>query len=674
MPTDNCCINVDYFNQNITYPILNTSVPQTVESTMTLLSGWDTTTRTVTLSTATVRTSVIETPAANFIWNSPLSGWNYDTNEYDEHSRGARPFWGKAYDDASQATKFKGVDVAGGGLRLVNEYTFISQPPPSNIVINTNGAVTYHRRDSEPFTWAQKIRYNTHVAVNSWNKLIIDNTAVSTLSATLNNNLLELVVEETQTPSDLVLSIDSGSPLLLNYYAVSGFRWQQPVTNTSLGVPPTGGVWIPAVSGELIEPTAPHKHLTNRHFPTVAAVPYPSQFYTVDDVGGYMLPKNLGVSTFVSKARNSKLTTNYITPIGQDRGLTRVFQDPNSFDANYGFTNADQNQVIITKQTDSRWMKGAITEWSKAGTIITSQDHQEFVPYQTEYEAYKHNSKGLRRQGDDYDPWHGETNSTWKDSERWPPNYKGQYPIQQWYEQFDVGDNQVFIWKTDIFNNEYFLLKDTESKTIYEKRQDVGDIWVRNSGGVIASGDKALKDTLDKFLYTSIDAGVLSLDVWFDTLFIESPTSLGISKILFDYDTGEISGTADLSKEIPLCGRWFAGTWLHEAEKRVTIAVLASADNSGTTYFYPELYFLDLNSMELARVSFNADAKVATAFTASLTAIERPILTYSTSRQVYNISFTGTADIQGMYFSTIDVSKRGNQYSVSQAACISPVA
>ena len=39
-----------------------------------------------------------------------LSGWNYTTHTFDGHSAGARPFWGKAYDNASNQTKFKGIE------------------------------------------------------------------------------------------------------------------------------------------------------------------------------------------------------------------------------------------------------------------------------------------------------------------------------------------------------------------------------------------------------------------------------------------------------------------------------------------------------------------------------------------------------------------------------------
>jgi hypothetical protein len=63
-----------------------------------------------------------------------------------------------------------------------------------------------------------------------------------------------------------------------------------------------------------IVPLAPYANLTNRYYPTVATLPNnPANFLTEGQIGGYFLPKNLGVSTYLTKDITYSLDTSQLS-------------------------------------------------------------------------------------------------------------------------------------------------------------------------------------------------------------------------------------------------------------------------------------------------------------------------------------------------------------------------
>jgi len=287
---------------------------------------------------------------------------------------------------------------------------------------------------------------------------------------------------------------------------------------------------------------------------TDASVPYIGNLYTKRESGGYFIPQMLGVTNYLGRGRTHVLDTlDTISTNEQVRGLTRVFQNKDLYTSDFGLTNDDQLTPVSAIDIDARWMKASVTEWIKAGTIINAREVQDFSPYQTKYETVGNNLNGIRRQGDKYDPWHETYDDQWENSEDWPPNFRKQYNIEDWYKQFDMGDRQVYQWKTDIFGNEFALLKNNRAASIYTKKHNLGEIWTRDARNIIQPASASLVNVYNKFTHIDIGTNIYDIDVWYDTLMIWTPSAIAITKLNFDYEDNTIFALADNSHEIFLC-------------------------------------------------------------------------------------------------------------------------
>ena len=598
----------------------------------------------------------------NFILNVTLSN--------------ARPFWAVASDKDDDYTKQKGTDIWSGSPVLVDDYNFITQPVYSNMVFNGNTYIEYNKRNITPsMIWKQPVVITTEVQDKKWCKVQIDTNGVSNLSAVLYNNTNEMIVSATNIPSDIVLDVVQDNPLSINYYARNRFTWSQDVSNSSLGLPPTGGVWVPVVSGDLIVPNAPYAHLSNRHYPTYASVPSVGDLYSVKDSGGYFIPKHLGVSLAVAKNNINALDTSKINNDQSKRGITAIYRDLDIYNSDRGLTNTDQFEPVTPVSVDSSWMKASVMETQKAGMIIQAKSYQEFMPYQTKYETIKSNDNGLHRQGNDaYDPWFGELDTTWENETDWPPNWRKQYDIKGWYEQQDNGGQQVYQWKTDIFGNQYAVLKPNfQSLSIFNKKHNcVGSLWTRNARNIIQPASASLANVFTSLPSTITNeiTAVLDIDVWFDMLMVYTPTTLFFFHLDYDYDTGVISSNSDEVNYIVTENSKFGGTWLFEDDKTVTICTLLSCGNQ----IRPILRSLDLETNQISYL-YNITATDTDMSSFALSSYDHSVLTYDNITKTYNVSYIGYAPgSSGMYLTTINIRDYGEYYDIVSTKTIVPKA
>lgn len=493
-------------------------------------------------------------------------------------------------------------------------------------------------------------------------------------------NLLQLVISATNEPSDIQLDTEEDRPLLINYYARNNLTWTQHLSDNTYGIPPTGGLWVPILSGELILPSSPHAYLTNRHFPTYAAVPYIGKLYTARDTGGFFIPKMLGVSTFLSRNRVSQLDTlNTIELYPENRGTQVIYQNPNNYTTDQGLTRTDQIVPVSTIVNDQSWIKDNIAEHNRAPFINSARYHQEFNPYQTKYETTIFNEYGIRRQGDGYDPWFNKFDITWENDTDFPPNFKEQHNILEWYEQFNTTNYQIYKWKTDIYGNQFALFKQLSGLSIYEKRKAEGFIWTRDARNIVKPASASMELLYDKF-QTELQTPLLStniydIDIWYDVMMFWTPALIAIAKIDFNFETNTIFTIADNIHKLWLCDTWFAGTWFFEQDKKVTVGTLGSAEHFGKIYFYPILRELDLETNIFSLVytgSGNTDCQKLTSM--ALSAIEDPIFTYNTQTQIFNTAFIGTGyPFCGMNFVSIDVKQTGDTFNLYGIRATTPV-
>lgn len=659
--------------------------------------------QTLVTTTSTVTSTVTDyytylNPSMNFVLNVPLLGWNYTNNSYDVNAYGAKPFWAVASDEDDDYTKLKGIDIWSGSPVLVDEYNFITQPPFSKLYFNNNTYIEYNKRDIGFIVWKQPVKGIASINDTKWCDIIINTDGISNLSAFLYNNIDELIISATNKQSNLSLYTVQDEPLQINYYARNKFTWSQEISHYSLGYPPTGGLWVPIVSGELLTADAPYTNLSNRHFPTYATVPSIGDLYSTRDSGGYFIPKLLGVSTAVSKNILNKLDTSKINNDISKRGKTTIYRDLNTFYSDRGLSHADQFSPVSNIATDATWMKASVTEGLKAGIITESRDHQEFMPYETKYEILKNNNNGLYRQGADvYDPWYGDEDIEWENPVDWPANFRKQYDIKGWYDQQDKGSLQVYQWKTDIFGNQYALLKGNKFNelSIYDKKHKVpGVIWTRSTRNILQPASKSLievfKDIQPPELsatggyevstitngvttYTTyLTSGVLDIDLWFDTLMLYTSTGLYFYNLKFDYDTNTIYSIADSVNYIITQNSIYGGTWFHEQDKKVTVCTLLSCGSQ----IRPILRSLNLetNTLDIIfdKESIYTDISTSGHF---YTILDHPVFTYDYKTKTYNISYasyTENSILSGMFLNSINIKDYGNYHDIVDSKIIIP--
>lgn len=669
-----CTLNIPLYGE------LTGTIP--VSAQITNLSTQTNTSILSTLSSLELLYYIYSSDATNFILNAQLSGWNYNTSRADRTALGCRPIWVYASDEENDYTKNKGTDIWSGSPVLVDEYNFITQPPFSRLKLEGDDYVEYVKRDNGIMVWVQPISGTFSTENKQWCKIDIDTSGVSNLSSILHNNINNLLISATYQPADITLEYSNSDPLIVNYFARSPFTWSQRLTDSSLGLPPTGGVWTPIASGVCITPDAPYAYLSNRHYPTYASAPFVGELYAEKDSGGYFIPKNLGITTAVSKNRVNELSTNNISNNLNERGTTSLYRDLNVYTSDRGFTQQDQIEPVETVSVDSEWMKASIVQGQKAGMIVNARQHQEFMPYQSRYENIGSNDNGLYRQGEDsIDPWFRELDSVWENNVDWPKNWRGQYDIQGWYEQQNNSNQQVYQWKTDIFGNQYAVLKlGLDSATIHNKKHTIpGTIWTRSSRNIVVKGDESLAGVFEAIpAFSGIDissmsnttSSVLDIDVWYDTLMVYTSSALFTFHINFDFTDGTISSTSDESNYILLNNSKFGGTWFHEDDKKVTICTLASCGDQ----IRPVLRSLNLDTNELTYL-YNLTASQTSMSAYNLTGYDHPVFTYDKASKIYNISYAGYNNTKsGMYLTTINIKDYGVYCEIASAKTIVPEA
>lgn len=405
----------------------------------------------------------------NFVLNVPLSGWDYTLNSYTGTAPGIRPLWVEGTVEREDQTRYKGINIWGGSPYVVGDYLLLSQTPVSQLILNTDLPIEYNRKTLQNIYWIQPIGFTEYIYEGAaWKKLIIDTDSLLSYKFKL-NDLDSVSVTGTDIDSDIILDVlPDVAPLSINYYANSNFTWNQTLLNSTLGVPPTGGLWVPIASSQLVEANTPHAHFTNRHYPTYASAPYIGNLYSIEDVGGYFIPSMLGVSIALSRDTINALSTHYNIMHGQ---TAVIFQALNKYAMDRGLTLTSQFTPVSTIETNAEWMKSGVTTFGKAGVIKDAVYYQDLAPYQTSYETKRTNNYGVFRHNDINETWQKYTTYSSSSALDWPV-VTNQYldDILKYNELmsnfFNIisptnipATRYLYKWKTDIFGNQYALYK-----------------------------------------------------------------------------------------------------------------------------------------------------------------------------------------------------------------------
>lgn len=406
-------------------------------------------------------TSFITFPI-NFTANVKLDGWDYSTNTFSltayGEDFGAKPFWGKSYTTMTTKNRFsKETDIFGGHIRFFEDYTPVSQPEVSDMVLSNNNFIIYTRNSPLSMIWTQPLTFVVSDVINRWKKLEFS-TGVSNLQELLKNGNIDRVATQSYEDSDIILEgYSQFRPARYNYFSKNLFTYKQNLYYDQKNVKQ----FVTFLTGNYINLLEPYKNLTNIHYPTIASTQFPKNCITEKSVGAYLLPEKLGVSSYMGRGYTSEITDKQITLI-DSISSERLYYDLNKYgNRNRGFSKNDQYTISEIVNIDNSWISSSYFEGSRAGIIKNPQNFQKFVPYQTDYEIKGKNFFGITRQDDDLQLWFPANPAKWKDKD-YRLTFRGELTTKALLEKIEtfLVDKGVLVqWKSDIFGNEFGVYK-----------------------------------------------------------------------------------------------------------------------------------------------------------------------------------------------------------------------
>ena len=372
----------------------------------------------------------------------------------------------------------------------------IAQPNPTQVSLETNDVLTFRKSScADCLVWNQPLQFTVLQTTRRWNEIAIDDCTKSEILNYLHgkgDNSCKLPlpscysgcqesicgcdnlcystktgVTATFIPSDITFNTElSGIPQYVNYYARSPYTLNISVNNITNGLPPSGGLYVPPVSGIFATAQLPWQNIINDEFPMVAA----------RQGGNYFSRKDLGVFTpdRLASGKYELKNGKYVLDT-----MTRNVSSLDIFSTNVG-------KVV---STDADWMK-------KNCNIPLVNGQQTFYPYTTNTELKENLNLGLWDSQQVFVPWNAD--GEWQFNDTFPKNYRGLYPLGEWYDdQLDLSGN-VKQWQTDIFGNQYFLMFDDATNRL-QRPSSYAEFFVKTSDGNIQSANVVLSSIFNKY-------------------------------------------------------------------------------------------------------------------------------------------------------------------------------
>jgi hypothetical protein len=337
------------------------------------------------------------------------------------------------------------------------------------MVLKNASFVQYIRYGYSDLKWNQPLSFTeTHDSIR-WNKINFIKK-LSNLESLMRSDKMDLIAESSFEPSDMVLeSFSEYRPARYHYVARADFNYTEKLYLRSKCITS----YTTFYSGVVIEPKEPYANLDNKFFPTVATVAFPETFVTERKVGGYMLPENLGVTSYRGKGYVYSLDKNSLSSLDA-AAVDRVFLDIEKYGArNRGLTKKDQLSPVVLEKIDNKWIMEPYGSGAKAGVILGTKENQKFTPYQSSYEILGYNSHGVSRQQDNFQFWDlQEDQATWNDKTS-QKNYRKELNTEAYGVRLNkllANKGTMVQWKADIYGNDFGLYKQLPSEVIQIKK------------------------------------------------------------------------------------------------------------------------------------------------------------------------------------------------------------
>jgi hypothetical protein len=583
------------------------------------------------------------TAANGFLLEQPLYGWDYLNKKAGLGATGAKPYWAQLYVGKETENRFKGAFSWGYPNNFIDGYIPNHSPLLSKIKLEYGQTVTYDRVGTV-LNWIQPITFKTYSGTSHWCTLSVSSTEASNLSSIyVSKQLQDINVQPLLTPTDIQLTnILNGLPVEVYYCALNSFTWKistetiQPISDSTQTLQ--------------LEAQAPWANLNNRFFSSVATIPLLDEVYSETNVGGYFIPQNLGASLAINKDFEA-----YLDTVSLSENI--LVEDTNIHIGGRGRTRQDQYTPYSWKE-QNQWMKEPPTAGKLAGSVKRNltKTLQTFVPYE---EGSAETFLGLVTPSSRVSPWEGTFGNVWTDTKNEPKSLTEVRNVSAWTSSQVLKQNKLTIdnWTSDVFGNQYAVFKELNGKAVSDRQNVSGELWVRTNEQSVKPAHEALSNVFDLFKIKTFYAdltgsGILSIDCFFETLMIQTPTAVVFCPLEYDYSTSSITTLFDnciVIDNLSPTSFKFETTWMFPKTKNV---VVLCTELSGLT-FIPNLYNLNLNDKSYSKI-FPLRSDDLTNIRAGLSGIDvasigRAAMHYNSLQQTYLITYKGL-DTSGKTF------------------------
>lgn len=546
----------------------------------------------------TTLTTPVNIPRPGFLMEEQLYGWDYTLNKRRPKARGSKPYWASLDIQKNSTTRYKAIYDWGYPDRYINEYLPNNQPEFSHLELNMGDVIEYHRKGTH-YVCTQTINPYKFVDRYRWCKVEVDLTKYSNLATLFKSKqTFEPIAIPTYKDTDIILTdIINAHPLGIYYYSLGKFNWN------IKAVPLSANKLTSSVINVINEnsPSSPWENLANRFYPNIAMAPLLQNTYTKKDVGGFFTPNNLGLSVFVNK----NFTTS-LKPISAS-GSSYVVSNNSALIEGMGTTKQLQPS-IYTWEENNEWIKEPVTTNELAGMPKRSltKTMQTLTPYEANTAE---TSLGVITLDTKMSPWGGKDNREWIDKKNKTESFTGILNVSAWNNNQITKEyeSQTEAWISDVYGNQYQLLKkNTEDVPFADRRNVGGTLWIKTNAGRVVSAQELLSGTflplesqIDLINDSSQQQQMLEMDCFYNVLFIKTPTAAAYFTLFYSYETDLITTTTDYTNVVEISDEYrFEKNWFLQNEKKIISLFTQVSTNS----FVPELWETDLQTLERRKI------------------------------------------------------------------------
>lgn len=373
-------------------------------------------------------------------------------------------------------------------------------------------------------------------------------------------------------------------------------------------------------------------NLLNREYPSTATVPSLDSLYTQYQIGGFFLPQHQGLLIHNTPSKYFEVNRALLEP-----NKVYAFPDPYIAGGDY--------DVPISYVVDVSWNKRSRSDQFAFGDVLSNSYNQLYYGYESREQDLQTGVEGICKTYDNLQFWEGLKQDKWSDSKVWPGIDKVDfYPLDERQASLLVGDMTPVYWGSDIYGNEYGLLKQANAlksmsgiaydgsmldssesllasthsvvqKSIFEKKYTIpGKLYFRNNvTSVVQPASEALSAVFFKYpgnVREELNQSLYYFAMYSDTFIAETDNYVIIDTVIFDYKTDSVVINSNPGTFIK---KWkydkklekFAGEWYSESEQALYFCfVTLDPVLSGSNYrrLYPKIFRTKLTDIKLTQV------------------------------------------------------------------------